>query len=103
MVGMLPSDVGTRRRLAVADDMMVTLNLAHPLTADQARRVRAKEDKEYPTPGMEITVPRDDARTLIDAGYASGVDPNDKEAVAAVLAPRSSKASSKASTKSSGG
>jgi hypothetical protein len=64
---------------------MVTLKLSNPLTADQARRLHARDDKDYSTPGAEITVPRDSARALIDAGYAAGVEPADEEAVEEVL------------------
>jgi hypothetical protein len=66
---------------------MITLKLAHPLTAEQADRLRARDVKEYPSPGMEITVPRDEARAIIDAGYAFGVDPQDQDAVAQVFEP----------------
>jgi hypothetical protein len=66
---------------------MITLKLAHPLTAEQAARLRATEVQDYPNPGMEITVPREEARAIIDAGYASGVEPQDQDAVSAVLNP----------------
>lgn len=68
----------------MADDM-VTLRLAGPISVAQAAKLRAKEVKDYPQPGLEITVPRDEARALIDAGYASGVEPTDTEAVAKAL------------------
>lgn len=59
---------------------MVTLVLAHPLTAKQAERLHAKEAKDYPANG-KIIVPRDDARSIINAGYAAGVEPSDHDAV----------------------
>lgn len=64
---------------------MVTLRLAHPLKEQQAARLHAVEVKEYPRPGMEITLPESDALALINAGYASGIDPGDTEAVRAAL------------------
>ena len=66
---------------------MITLKLAHPLTAGQAARLRAKEVKEYERPGMEITVPAEEARAIIDAGYASGIEPMDQDAVRDALNP----------------
>lgn len=77
---------------------MVTLVLAHPLTAAQAERLHAKEVRDYPTSGMKISVPRDDARSIINAGYAADVDPADGEQVRNAL---ESGAGSKASAKSS--
>lgn len=64
----------------MAEDM-VTLKLASPVSKMQAERMRAKEVKDYPSPGLEITVPRDEARVLINAGYAAGVEPSDAAAV----------------------
>lgn len=64
---------------------MVTLTLAHPLSAAQASRLHAKDSKDYPQ-GSKITVPRDDARSIINAGYADGVEPSDHEAVRNALA-----------------
>lgn len=63
---------------------LVTLTLAHPLSADQARRRRAVDDREYNT-GDQITVPHPDAVSIINAGFAAGVDPGDPGAVAAAL------------------
>lgn len=63
---------------------MVTLKLAHPLDADRAAGLRAADVREYAV-GEEITVPMDEARAIISAGYALGVEPSDKEAVARAL------------------
>jgi hypothetical protein len=40
---------------------------------------------------MKITVPAGDALTVINAGYAAGVDPEDHEAVVAALQSREAK------------
>jgi hypothetical protein len=61
----------------------VTLTLAHPLGATYAERL-GLEAKEHPV-GDKITVSRDRARAIIDAGYAAGVDPGDPAAVASAL------------------
>lgn len=58
----------------------VTLTLAYPLRAEQAERVLAKEVKDYQT-GDKITVRADYALSIINAGYAAGVDPADAVAV----------------------
>jgi hypothetical protein len=58
----------------------VTLTLAHPLSPEQAQRVLATEAKQYNV-GDKITVRRDYALSVIRAGFAAGVDPNDTEAV----------------------
>lgn len=64
---------------------MVTLTLAHSLNAAQADRLHAKDaGKDYPT-GSKITVPKDDARSIINAGFADGVDPENAEQVRAAL------------------
>jgi hypothetical protein len=78
---------------------MVTLTLANPLTAAQADRLHAKGSSKDYRQGDKITLPRDDARLLINAGYAAGVDPADHEAVHKALdaAAASSKSSGKAS------
>lgn len=76
----------------MADDM-VTLTLAHPMTAEQSRLFRAKDVKDYDRPGMKITVPRDDARRIIDAGYAAGIEPTNTDAVAAALESKATKSS----------
>ncbi len=65
----------------------VTLTLAYPLSAPQAARVLAVDEREYQV-GEEITVRRDYALMVIQAGFAAGVDPSDSEAVAAALAGR---------------
>jgi hypothetical protein len=74
----------------------VTLTLAHPLDTRQAERLHAKDAKEYKV-GDKIVVPRDDARAIINAGFAAGIDPQDHDQVRAALdapAPKSAKASS---------
>lgn len=58
----------------------VTLTLAHPFSAAYAERVHAQDVKDYWI-GDKITVPKADAVTIINAGYATGVDPSDKAAV----------------------
>ncbi|MEW9530761.1 hypothetical protein [Microbispora sp. NPDC049125] len=63
----------------------VTLKLAHPLLADQAAAVRAKDTTKDYAVGDEITVPLAEARAVINAGYAMGVDPENKQQVEAVL------------------
>lgn len=70
------------RAATVAD--MVTLTLAHPLSARQAEQVLASEVKEYST-GDKIAVRKDYALSIIQAGYAAGVNPADKDAVTAAL------------------
>jgi hypothetical protein len=60
------------------------IKLAHPLTAEQAERVHAKDVKDYHV-GDEITVPLADARSIVDSGYAAGVDPADADAVRKAL------------------
>ncbi len=62
----------------------VTLTLAYPLSAKQAERVLAEDIKDYQV-GDRITVRRDYAVSVINAGYAAGVDPSDAEAVQAAL------------------
>lgn len=53
----------------------VTLTLAHPLTADQAGKVLAEQVRDY-GPGEKIRLRADYALSVINAGYAAGVDPN---------------------------
>ena len=67
----------------MADDT-VTLKLAHPLSADQAKSVGA-EPRQY-APGDDVTVPVNSAMTVINAGYAQ-VDPADGDAVRMALGP----------------
>jgi hypothetical protein len=74
---------------------MITLELAHPLSAAQAERLRAKDVKDYPTPGMEITLPVDDARSLIGSGYAKDVEPTDAAAVQEALSGKSKSSAKK--------
>lgn len=62
----------------------VTLTLAHPLTAQQVERLHAKEVRDY-RQGDKITVPQDDARAIINAGYADGVDPENQEQTQSAL------------------
>lgn len=63
---------------------MVTLTLAHPLNSEQVTRLHAKDIKDYNS-GDKITVPRDDARAIINAGFASQIDPADHSQVEAAL------------------
>jgi hypothetical protein len=63
---------------------MVTLELAYPLSAKQSERVLAEEVKDYWV-GDKITVRYDYARSVINAGFAAGVDPADADAVKAAL------------------
>lgn len=79
---------------------MTTLTLAHPLTAEQARKVHADQDKDY-VQGDSITLPRDDARLVINAGYAQDVDPDDHDAVRKALDGGTSKSTKAASPKAS--
>lgn len=65
----------------------VTLTLAHPLSAEQSQRVLADRVKDYWV-GDKITVRRDYALSIINAGYAKGVDPADREAVREALGDR---------------
>ena len=74
---------------------MVTLTLAHPLDAHQAERLHAKDVKDYGTLD-KITVPVDDARAIINAGFAADVDPENHEQVAAALNPSASGKAAKA-------
>ncbi len=46
----------------------LTLIVAHPLTEDAARRVRATDVRSY-QPGEKITLPKHEARALIGSGY----------------------------------
>jgi hypothetical protein len=73
----------------------VTLKLAHPLKAEHAERLHAKDAKDYWI-GDQITVPRADAIFIIQAGYAAGVDPADHDAVHKALEGRSGTTSTKA-------
>lgn len=62
----------------------VTLTLAHPLSAHQAARLNAKDDKDYKV-GDKITVPLGNAHAIINAGFAAGVEPENSEQVQAAL------------------
>lgn len=79
---------------------MVTLTLAHPLSAAQVQKLHAQDSSKDYTQGDRITLPRDDARLVINAGYADGVDPEDHEAVRKAL-DSGAKATSKTASKSS--
>ena len=90
----------------------VTITLAYPLTAEQSKRLAPKEVKDYQV-GDKITVRWDYARTIINAGFAAGVDPDDAETVQATMdgnqpayegdeAPASSRKSSAAKSDSKG-
>lgn len=63
---------------------MVTLTLAHPLNKVQVERLHAKEIKDYQQED-KITVPVDDARAIINAGFCKGVEPGNHEQVKAAL------------------
>lgn len=65
-------------------DKTVTITLAHPLSEDRARLARVKQVKEYPV-GAKVSLPPDEARALIKAGYAQGIDPDEPEQVADAL------------------
>lgn len=80
---------------------MVTLTLAHPLSAAQVEKLHAQDSSKDYTQGDKITVPRDDARLIINAGYADGVDPEDHDAVRKTLNEGSSKTASKTAKPSS--
>lgn len=58
----------------------ITLTLAHPLNARQVERLHAKDVRDYLT-GEKIVVPRNDARAIINAGFAAGVEPGNAEQV----------------------
>jgi hypothetical protein len=60
----------------------VTLKLAHPLDAHHAARLGLKAE-DHPV-GADITLDRETARAVIQAGYAQ-VDPEDSGAVADAL------------------
>lgn len=62
----------------------VTITLAHPLTAERAGRLRVKEVRDYQA-GEQVSLPPGEAHALIGAGYASGVDPSDADAVRKAL------------------
>ncbi|MEV8634271.1 hypothetical protein AB0395_21710 [Streptosporangium sp. NPDC051023] len=66
-------------------EKMVTLTLAHPLEEEGAKRVRAKQIRDYQV-GEKISVPYHEARGIISAGYAAGIDPEDIEQVQEALA-----------------
>jgi hypothetical protein len=78
----------------------VTLTLAHPLNAKQADRLHAKDSKDYAV-GDKIVVPPDDARAIINAGFAQGVDPEDHEQVKAALTSSTATSASKPAKSSS--
>lgn len=77
----------------------VSLKLAHPLTADQAAKVRAKTVKDYGA-GDTIAVLREDAQAIISAGFAQ-VDPADADAVAKALKVDVTTAQAEVSTRGS--
>lgn len=66
-------------------DKTIKIKLAHPITKDQAARAGVKDVKDYPSPGAEVEVTEAGARSLIDAGYAAYIDPQDHEAVLKAL------------------
>lgn len=73
---------------------MVQIKLAHPLTPQDAVRLRAEEIKDYWT-GDVITVPIEEGRAIIQAGYAWHVDPDNHAAVEAALAEPTGKKAKK--------
>lgn len=75
---------------------LITLILAHPLSAAQAARLHATDVKDYRA-GEKISVPERDARSIINAGFAKGVEPGDHEQVAAALNPSKAKPAAKTS------
>jgi hypothetical protein len=77
--GILGGDINGRTLEDPVTDK-VTLTLAYPLSAAQAERVLADDVKDYWV-GDKITVRRDYALSVINAGYAKGVDPADRKAV----------------------
>lgn len=76
---------------------MVTLTLAHPLNAQQAERLHAKDVKDY-TPRDKIIVPVGDAISIINAGFAA-VDPDNPDAVQSALKGKSTSSDSSKDTK----
>lgn len=66
----------------------IEVALAHPLDRESdLTRLRLEPKEGGYKPGDKIWVTRDDARSLINAGYAKGVDPENKAAVEALLTP----------------
>lgn len=63
---------------------MITVTLAHPVSAEQAAQLGAAEAREYRA-GESIELPQNRVAAVINAGYVSGVDPNDPTQVAAVV------------------
>ena len=76
---------------------MVTLTLAHPLSAKQADRLHASESRDYNIDD-KITVPVEDARAIINSGFAAGVDPEQHDQVTAALHPAKASAKKTATT-----
>lgn len=67
---------------------LVEVTLAHPLDKEQdLTRLRLEPKEHGYKPGDAIWVTRDDARNLVNAGYAKGIDPENEAAVEALLAP----------------
>lgn len=63
---------------------MRKVRLAMPLDAANAAKLRAKEIRDYQV-REEVTLPLEDAQTLISAGYVLGVEPSNPRAVADAL------------------
>jgi len=61
----------------------VSVTLAHPLPAHYAVGL-GLEDQDYDVES-DVTVRRDVARSLINAGFVADTDPNDRDAVASAL------------------
>lgn len=78
------SDVLTAKVPGASDGSLVHITLAHRLEKDDLRALHL--DPEAKTkPGTRVAVRREQAQSLIAAGYASGVDSEDRKAVAAAL------------------
>lgn len=76
----------------------VTLILAHPLSGEQAARLGiegASTTKDY-RQGDSVTLPRENGRAVINAGYAKGVEPEDRDAVHKALGETPAKAAKSA-------
>ena len=71
----------TATRKKASDEVSITL--AHPLRAQYAERL-GLEAKDYDTEDT-IKVRRDNAQSIINAGYAADIDPDDQEAVEGLL------------------
>jgi hypothetical protein len=73
----------TTTEAPAADDNLVTLKLAHPISKATAIQVDAQTKKDYPV-NADIVVSREWGRGLIDAGLVQ-VDPTDVIAIREAL------------------